>query len=122
MVDLDSHAARIADSRTVFRDKLRTEKPNAISSLTAIEHALQSLATDFNLDLIDARGQKRSVAIETKKQVKAKRAPRDKTRKCQGLQNRLDDSSGSKVGGRLRKMVVDTRWLEQSFSARSLFE
>ena len=104
MADLDKHAAGIVASLVAFRDRVRAEKPAASESLSAIDHVLQSLDGDFNLDLVDARGRKRSLEADAADQEKLKRALRDAHREVQELKDRLDDDSGSKMGGHLRKI------------------
>ena len=103
MADLDSQAAALVASLVSFRDRVNTDKPEAVDSLNAIGQVLQKLPRDFNLDLVDQKGRKRNLRVEAADNVKLERRLRDSNSKIQKLQDQVDESSGSKLRGRLRK-------------------
>ena len=104
MASLESHAASLVASPGTFRDRLQTGRPEAAESLNAIGQALQSLANDFNLDLVDLqKNHKRCLPKEAPEHEKMKRVLRDSNRKAQELREQLDEYAGSKLAGRLRK-------------------
>ena len=103
MSDIDKHAAKLVESLHAFRDQARSTRPQATESLANLDSLLCSLANDFNLDLADPRGQKRSASAEPGIASKLKREMRSQRSKLEKLQSFTEESLGSKLHGYLRK-------------------